>query len=158
MPSLSPGTPGAKEVYGISVIRDDLSFALIPAAAARYGVVENDALIMVTGHRKEPGFGLMRLETAMEGVFRPSVESVANINEPYWIKGKAYTKVATHDGRVWLNRAVMDAYLLKTEDPLLVVKSTTGTMGHVPRMIWEQKLKKRGFFEAVGNIDKLEVY
>jgi hypothetical protein len=158
MPSLSPGTPGAKEVYGISVIRDDLSFALIPKAAARYGVVENDTLIMVTGHRKEPGFGLMRLETAREGVFRPSVETIADVNEPYWIKGKAYTKVTAQNDRVWLNQAVMDAYLLKTGDPLLVVKSTTGTMGHIPRMIWEQKLKKHGFFEAMGNIDKLEVY
>ena len=40
MPSLSPGTPGTKEAYGISIIRDDISITIPPKAFKHYGLAE----------------------------------------------------------------------------------------------------------------------
>lgn len=45
MPSLSPGTPGAKEAYGISIIRDEMSINIPPKAFARYKLKENDVVL-----------------------------------------------------------------------------------------------------------------
>ena len=42
MPSLTPGMPGTKEVYGISIIKDDLSITIPPKAFKRYELFNND--------------------------------------------------------------------------------------------------------------------
>lgn len=40
----------------------------------------------------------------------------------------------------------------------MVVKSATITMSYSPVEVWKAKLKKRGFFEAIKNIDTLEKF
>ncbi|MBN1409744.1 MAG: hypothetical protein JW969_02795 [Spirochaetales bacterium] len=49
MPSLMPGMPGAKEVYGISTIREDLKLRIPPKACDRYVLSERDTALLITG-------------------------------------------------------------------------------------------------------------
>lgn len=46
MPSLSPGTPGTKEAYGISIIRDDLSITIPPKACEHYGLADDRLMVV----------------------------------------------------------------------------------------------------------------
>ncbi len=53
MPSLSPGMPGTKEAYGISLIRDDLSIVIPPKAFEHYGLTDGDIVLLSTTHIDE---------------------------------------------------------------------------------------------------------
>ena len=69
MPSLMPGVAGAKEVYGISMVGEDRVVNVPPKALERYGYRDRDQAVLVTGHRGESGFGLVRRETGGTSVF-----------------------------------------------------------------------------------------
>jgi len=158
MPSLQPGTPSAKEAYGISRIREDLKFTIPPEAVERYGIMGNDAVVLVTGRRGEGGFGLIKKDTAMKSVFSRYVEQIQGIDQVNWFNRKAYTMIRVVDGRVQLTRDMLQAYCLEPGSRLLVVKSTTITMSFTPVEIWARKLAKHGFNEAIKNIENLEEF
>jgi hypothetical protein len=52
----------------------------------------------------------------------------------------------------------MEACNLKIGDKLLVIKSTTIAMSFSPVEIWKIKFLKRGFTEAVKNLEKLDIF
>lgn len=158
MPSLMPGTPGAKEAYGISPVNEDYCFNIPPAACKRYKLAEEDSVILVTGHRGEGGFGLMKKSTGEEAVFGKYIREFTEIDTVLWFNEKAYAWTAVTKGKVKLTPEMMDAYYLNPGERLLVIKSTTVTMSFTPVEIWKRKFEQRGFHEAVKNMEKLEVF
>jgi len=145
MPSLQPGTPGAKEAYGISTIHDSLWFNIPPKAIKRYEILDEDIVLLVTGHRGEGGFGLIKKDTAKKTVFARFVDQIQSIDKVNWLDGKAYAMTRVVNGKVQLNPEMLQAYYLEPGSRLLVVKSTTTAMSFTPVEIWARKLAKHGF-------------
>jgi len=158
MPSLQPGTPGAKEAYGISIIQDDLWFAIPLKAMVRYGIQGEDIVLLVTGHRGEGGFGLIKKDTAIKSVFARFVDKIEGVERVYRFDGKAYALARVDNGIVQLTSEMLQSFYLEPGSRLLVVKSTTVAVSFTPVDIWKQKLAKHGLLEAIENISKLEEY
>lgn len=158
MPSLMPGMPGAKEAYGVSVIREDLKINIPPPAIKRYEIRPGDQVILVTGHRGEGGFGMLNKKRAAAGVFKKYIDIMAKQDFIYDFNGKFYVLTEAGDCMIQMNREMMERFHLHPRDRLLVVKSTTVAMSFTPVEIWKEKLASHGFHAAVINIDKLEVF
>lgn len=158
MPSLSPGTAGAKEVYGISIIRDDLQIAIPPKAFARYELEPDAFVLMVTGRRGEPGFGLQNKKHSETSVFAKNLNQMDKVNNIYWFQKKAWILTKLKDTKLFLTDDMMKAFHLEIGMKLMVVKSTTITMSYSPIEMWKAKLAQHGFFGAIKNIDTIEEY
>lgn len=158
MPSLMPGTPGAKEVYGISIVREDLSFNIPPKAFTRYELKKGDLALLVTTHRGEGGVALLNKARAEAAVFKKFLSQMDTPDTVYWFQNKAYALTTVGDGRIYLTPTMLDAFHLKTGDRLMVVKSTTVAMSFTPVEIWKEKFFRHGLHEAIENISKLEVF
>ena len=153
-----PGTPGAKEVYGVSIIGEDLRIIIPPKAYERYEVNDGDMIALATGHRGEGGFGLMKKEMAEATVFRKYIQQIDGIDIVYWFNDKAYVLTKVADGKIQLTSEMMDSFHLKKGDELMVVKSTTVAMSYTPVEIWKEKFAKHGLYEAIENMSGLEEY
>ena len=158
MPSLMPGTPGAKEVYGISIIRKDSEITIPPKAFARYELKQDSFVLLITGRRGEAGFGLLNKEHADTSVFVKFLNQIDKLNTIYRFQNKAYVLTKLKDKKLILTNEMMEAFYLRIGMKLMVVKSTTVTMSYSPVEIWKAKLAQRGFFEALKNIDTLEEF
>lgn len=158
MPSLMPGTPGAKEVYGVSIIKNNFTITIPPKAVKRYRYNTQDKGILITGRRGEGGFGLIKLTTAEKTVFWKNARKIEQENTVYWFNNKAYVMINISSGKFLLNKELMQAFLLKKKERLLVIKSTTVTMSFSPEEIFIKKFTARGFEESVKNISKLEIF
>jgi hypothetical protein len=101
MPSLIPGMPGTKEVYGISIIREDLSITIPPKAKERYKIVDSDTVVLVTSHRSEGGFGLMKKEIAEKQYLKNASSRLVKINTIYWFNDKAYILTNINETYRW---------------------------------------------------------
>lgn len=158
MPSLSPGTPGAKEVYGICLIKEDLRITIPPAACARYKINTKDTALLVTGHKHEGGFGFLKKETAANTVFN---QFLVRLDENYvigWDRERAYVLTEIIDSSIVMTPEMLAAFYLKKYDRLLAIKSTTVSIGFVTVDIWKNKLALRGYSDAIRNIDLLDVF
>ncbi len=155
MPSLMPGMPGAKEVYGMVTVREDGSIRLPPRALERYGYRSEDQAFLVTGHRGKPGFGLVRRETGERSAFSRHVEGIEGMDTVKWTDGKAYSMVEVKEGRFRLSPQLLEAYHLEVGLELLVIKSTTVAMGFAPAEEWRENMERRGLLEAVENMERL---
>jgi hypothetical protein len=153
-----PGTPGTKEAFGISKIKDDFTLRVPPKAISHYKISEHDYVILTTGHIGESGFGMIKKETSLKSVFKKFVSEIKNLEEVYWFNGRAFVMLEINNGVTCLTKDVLKAFYLKIGDSLMVVKSTTVTMSFTPIEIWEKKFKKHGFYEAIENMKKLEEY
>jgi hypothetical protein len=80
MPSLSPGTPGTKEAYGICIIRDDLSITIPPKAFKHHGLADSDVVLLTTTHIGEGGIGILNREKAYKSVFKKFIDRIDQIN------------------------------------------------------------------------------
>ncbi|MBN1407627.1 MAG: hypothetical protein JW956_07560 [Calditrichaceae bacterium] len=158
MPSLSPGTAGAKEVYGISVIRDDLSITIPPKAFTRYELTPDSFVLLITGRRGEPGFGLQNKKHSEKSVFAKHINQMDALNKIYLFQKKAWVLTRLKDSKLFLSDAMMKAFHLEIGIKLMVVKSTTITMSYSPIEMWKSKLAQHGFYEAIKNIDSLEEF
>jgi hypothetical protein len=158
MPSLMPGTPGTKEAFGISKIKDDLTLRVPPKAISHYKISELDYVILITGHIGESGFGMARKETALKSVFKKFVSEIKNLEEVYWFNGRAFVMLEINKDVIKLNEDILKAFFLNVGYRLLVVKSTTVTMSFVPVEIWRHSFEQHGFYEAIENMKKLEEY
>ena len=158
MPNLSPGTPGAKEVYGICLIKENLSIRIPPKACNRYKINRNDRALLITGHKNESGFGLIKEETAKGTVFHKFLIRLNKCNSIYWEKEKAYALIEIIDYSMAMKPEIIDAFYLRKHDQLLAIKSTTVSIGFVSLVIWKNKLAKRGYLDAIQNIDLLDVF
>ena len=83
-----PGTPGTKEVYGVSIIRAGLLVTIPPKAFKIYDLSEAAAVLLTTTHRGEGGFGLMKKETAEATVFSEYIQQIHEIDALYWFNNK----------------------------------------------------------------------
>ena len=158
MPSLSPGTAGAKEVYGISIIRDDLRITIPPKALARYEIKPDSFILMITGRKGEPGFGLQNRKHSETSVFANKLNQMDKVNNIYWFQKKAWVLTKLKGSKFFLTSDMMEAFHLKIGMRLMVVKSTTITMSYSPIEIWKAKLARHGFFNAIKNIDTIEEF
>lgn len=158
MPSLMPGMPGTKEAFGISKIKENLTLSVPPKAISHYKISEQDYVILITGHRGESGFGMIKKETALKSVFKKFVKEINNCEEIHYFNGRAFVMLKIDNSVTRLTKDVLKAFYLKVGDRLMVGKSTTVTMSFVPVEIWENKFKKQGFYEAIENMKKLEEY
>ncbi len=158
MPSLMPGTPGTKEAYGISVIRRDLSIKIPPRAFERYDLINGGLVVLTTTHRDEGGFALLNKERAEATVFEKYINQMHEIDTVYWFNDKAYALTVVKNGTIRLTLELMQAFHLGESDRLLVVKSTTVAMSYTPIAIWKEKFAKRGMFEAIENMSKLDEF
>lgn len=158
MPSLSPGTPGAKEAYGISVIRDDYSICIPPLALKRYNIVNNDIVLLTSTRKGEGGLAILNYEKARQSVFNDIIGKIKDINLLVYERSRPYSLTTVLNQRIFLNQELIDAFNLEIGDKLLVIKSTTVAMSFSPVEIWKEKFKKRGFLDAIRNLDKLEIY
>ncbi|MBN1416138.1 MAG: hypothetical protein JW973_13635 [Bacteroidales bacterium] len=158
MPSLSPGTPGAKEAYGISVIRNDLSITIPPKAFKRYGLSDNAIVLLSSTRMGEAGLAILNKEKAYQSVFKDIIDRITALNSIMINNKRIFALTQVIDGKVFLTESMLKAFHLKTGDRLIVIKSTTTTMSYTPVGIWKRKFKQRGFLEAIENIKKLEVY
>ena len=149
---------GIKEAYGISIISNEYKIKIPPKAVHRYGLMEDDQAIMMTGHRGESGFGLIRKEPALNSVFKGKIKNLNKENDIYHEKGKAYGESLYQNGYIIVTPELLDAFYLKIHDKLMVVKSTTIAMSYTPIDIWKEKFKIRELDEAVTNMEKLEVF
>jgi len=158
MPNLMPGTPGTKEAFAISKIKNDLTLRVPPKAISHYKISEQDHVILTTGHVGKSGFGMIKKDTALKSVFNKFVKEINNCKEILMPGDRAYVMLEIHNGVTHLNDDVLKAFCLSVGNRLIVVKSTTVTMSFTPVEIWENKLKKHGFYEAIENMKKLEEY
>ncbi len=158
MPSLSPGTAGAKEAYGISILREDNSIRIPPKAFLRYNLKNNDLVLLTSTRVGECGFAILNIENAKKSVFKKIIDKIDTINTAVWINSRPYAITQTTDGTIAFNNELLKAFKLKIGERFIVVKSTTVTMSYNPIEILKAKLKSHGFFEAVNNIEKLEIF
>ena len=158
MPSLMPGTPGTKEAYAISIIREDLSIKIPPRAFERYDLTNDSLVVLVTTHRGESGFALLNKERAEATIFKKYIDQMDETDEVYRFNDKAYALTAISEGKICLTSELMQAFLLEKGDRLMVVKSTTVAMSYTPIAIWKKKFAMREMFEAIENMSKLDVF
>lgn len=158
MPSLMPGMPGTKETYGISIIKDNFSITIPPKAFERYGISNNDLVLLSTTHIGEGGLSILIKEKAYKTVFKRIIDKIENLNSIILEKNKAYTLTKIKEGKIFLNNDLLKAFNLKTGDKLMVVKSTTIAMSYTPIEIWKKKFEERGLFEAVENMKTLKEF
>lgn len=153
-----PGVPGAKEVYGISIIREDLSLKIPPAACERYKVTNETAVVLTTTHRGESGFALLNKCRGETTVFKKYIDRLGEFNTVYWFSDKAYVMVPFENGKINITSDMMSAFHLNIGDKLLVIKGAAVAMSFTPIDIWKDKFLKRGLQEAIDNMDKLEAF
>jgi hypothetical protein len=158
MPSLSPGTAGAKEAYGISVLREDHLIHIPPKAFIRYNLKDYDLVLLTSTRAGECGFGILNIEKARKSVFKKIIEKIDSIDTPILVNSKPYAITRTKNGTIKFNNELLKAFDLKIGERFIVVKSTTVAMSYNPVDVFKAKLKKHGFFEAINNIDKLEIF
>jgi len=158
MPSLSPGTAGAKEAFGISIIRENYTIKIPPNALAHYNISDHDRVLLTTGHTGGSGFGLIKKDTVERSVFKKSADQLVDIGDLRWFGKRAYVLLDITDGVIRLNDEILKAFYLKIGDKLVAVKSTTVTMSCTPTDVWISVFKRHGFSEAIENLEKLEVY
>lgn len=155
MPSLMPGVPGAKEVYGICLLRNDASLVIPPDAKRRYGLSDGGWAIGATSHPGEPGFVLMSREGAEGSVFKSRIEELGTPLSVHWDSGRAYVLMRMEGSRIRLTRDIMDAFRIDVGDRLLVIKGARIGMAFVPVEVWRKKLSPRGFEDAVLRMETL---
>ena len=158
MPSLMPGVPGAKEAYGVSVVRDDLTVAIPPRALERYGIADGDLVVLATAHRGESGFSLVNRKTAEATVLGRLTGQVSEANAVQWIRGRACALTTLDGGRIALTPEMAEAFQVKKGDRLLIIKGARVAMGCTPVEVWKQKLARKGFHQAIQNMEKLEEF
>ena len=158
MPSLTPGTPGTKEAYGISVIREDESIKIPPKAFERYELTNGSLVVLITTHRGEAGLALLNKGRAEATVFEKYISRMHEIDTVYWFNDKAYALTVIKNGTIRLTPELMQAFHLVVGDRLMVVKSTTVAMSYTPIAIWKEKFAQRGMFEAIENMSKLDEF
>jgi bifunctional DNA-binding transcriptional regulator/antitoxin component of YhaV-PrlF toxin-antitoxin module len=158
MPSLSPGTPGTKEAYGISILNDDLSIVIPPKAFKHYGLEEGDVVLLTTTHVGEGGIGILNREKAYTSVFKKFIDRIDQMNTFFENNNRYYALTQIRNGKVFLTEEMLTVFNLKKGDQLLVIKSTTITMSYTPIEIWKYKFEQRGLFEAIENMKKLEIF
>jgi len=158
MPSLSPGTAGAKEAFGISIIRENYTIKIPPNALAHYNIQDHDQVLLTTGHVGGSGFGLIKKATIERSVFKKAADQLSGVSDLHWFGKRAYVLLDITDGVIRLNAEILKAFLLKIGDKLVAVKSTTVTMSLTPVEVWQKVFEKHGFTEAIKNLEKLEVY
>ena len=155
MPSLMPGTPGAKEVYGISVVRDDLSVVIPPDACHRYGIRDGDVVVLATAHRGEAGFSLMNREKAVATALGRRISQIEGEDVVNRAGGRAYVQTRVAEGRIRLTVQTAEAFLIAPGDRLMVVKGARVAMSFTPERVWREQLAGRGLHQALDNIDRL---
>jgi hypothetical protein len=158
MPSLMPGIPGAKEAYGVSIVRDDSTVAIPPRALQRYEIADGDLVVLATTHRGEGGFSLLNRKKAGASVLGSFIGRIEDRGTVQWLDDRAYALSTVAGGRVTLTPEMAEAFHVKAGDRLLVVKGARVAMACIPVEVWEQKLAKRGFHEAIENMEKLEQF
>lgn len=158
MPSLSPGTPGAKEAYGIAILRNDYSICIPSKALKRYNITNNDLVLLTSTRKGEGGLAVLNYNYAKQTVFSQIIQQINDIDLLVYIKSRPYALTKVLQNRVFLNNDFMEACNLKISDKLLVIKSTTIAMSFSPVEIWKIKFLKRGFTEAVKNLEKLDIF
>ncbi len=158
MPSLSPGTSGAKEAYGVSILREDKTIHIPPKAFLRYNLKERDVVLLTSTREGECGFAIISVEKAKDSVFKKIIDKIELIDKPILINSRPYALVQTKNMSVKFNDDIIKAFDLKIGEQFVVIKSTTMTMSYNPIKIFKGKLASHGFLEAVKNIDKLEIF
>jgi hypothetical protein len=154
LPSLMPGTAGAKEVYAIAVIREDSSIAIPPEALDRFEIRESDLVLLTTSHPGEAGFGLISSRKARGTVLEGLLDGVTE--DRLARSGKKRRVLSrVRGGRLGLLPDALEAFGLRKGDKLLVIKGAAAAMAYVPVEIWQEKLAKKGFDQAIRNIGKL---
>ena len=158
MPSLSPGMPGTKEAYGISVVAPNGTVRIPPKAFDHYRFRAGELAVAVTTHRGEPGFALLNKARAEATVFRKAIAQLKTPDEVRRFRDKAYALVRAGAGAVRLTPELLAAFHLKPGDRLMSVKSTTVALSFTPAEIWQEKFRRRGLVEAAANVDRLDVF
>lgn len=158
MPSLSPGTPGAKEAYGISTIRADYSICIPPKALKRYNIANDDLVLLTSTRKGEGGLAVLNYTKAKQTVFNEIISKINDIDVLVYEKSRSYAITKVLQDRIFLNHDLIEAFNLKIGDKLVVIKSTTVAMSFSPVEIWKEKFLKRGFLDSIRNLDKLEIF
>ncbi len=158
MPSLSPGTAGAKEAYGIVIIGNDACINIPPDALKRYGIEQNSLVLLTSTRKGESGFAIINSIKAQKTVFNKILKEISQMSGILNKNGRYYVITNIQNGKIFLNPEMMAAFNLKTGDKLLVIKSTTVAMSLSLVDTWKKKFKEYGLTEAITNIDHLEIY
>jgi len=158
MPSLMPGMAGAKEVYGIAVVGDDLSLAVPPKAMEKYGMADGDPVLIAAVRREAGAFSVMHKHRAEQSVFGKIVRGIKQPDTVFRFGGKAYMLTTIRDGRIRLVPDMAGACRVVTKDRLLAIKGSNTGVSYAHAAAWEQRLKDRGFIEALQNMKKLEIF
>jgi hypothetical protein len=158
VPSLMPGRPGAKEVYGVSVVRDDMAVAIPPEAARRYQIGEDDVVVLAATRRGEAGFGLLNREKAVATVLSREVSQVEGEEAVAWVRGKPYAQTRVIDGTVRLTPQMAEVFGLSAGDRLMVVKGARVAMAFTPVGIWMDRFARRGLHHAIERMAALEEF
>jgi hypothetical protein len=158
MPSLMPGMAGAKEAYGISIVRNDYSIVLPPAAIENYELRDGAKVVFATTHRGEGGLAVLNYERAQASVFKRIISNIHEYDTVFWHNSKAYALSMVQGNTIRLDENLAEAFHLEMGVALMSVKSTTIAVSFTPVEVWKTKLLARGLEEAVDNMSKLEVF
>jgi len=158
MPSLMPEMPGTKEAYGLSLIHNDFTVKIPPKALEKYNIVNGDILFLLTTHKGEGGFALIKKVNARKSVFNKFLNKIDDFNSVMWFNKKAYVTTQYTNDKIVLTKEILNAFDLKIGNKLMSVKSTTITLSFTPKDIWSKKFLMRGLDEASDNIEKLEIF
>jgi hypothetical protein len=153
-----PGMAGAKEAYGISVIKEDHSITIPPKALERYELKNNDSVLLTSTRINERGLSILNREKAYASVFKKIIDKIEIPDTIVREKKRTFALTKIVQEKIFLNDELLQAFHLKQGDKLIVIKSTSLSMSFTAVEIWKDKFEKRGFPEAVRNMKKLKEY
>jgi hypothetical protein len=158
MPSLMPGVAGAKEIYGIAILGEDLSFPVPGKALERYGLKDDDPVALTQAHKNEPGFALVSVAKASGSVMEIEPPPGNREESIFLHRGRCTVIRRIQGGRVRLGEKMAIALRLRAGEELLVIKGAAIAMAYVPVAVWREKLGRRNLTAAIEAINGLEIY
>ncbi len=113
MPSLSPGTPGAKEAYGISILREDFTIQIPPKALKRYLLADNELVLLTSTRPGERGFAIMNLGKAEQSIFKKAIDRIDGIDLVRSINSWPYLITKVKNSKIYFNMDIVKAFDLE---------------------------------------------
>ncbi|HCQ91569.1 MAG TPA: hypothetical protein DIU45_20050 [Clostridium sp.] len=123
---------GGKFIFGISILREDLSIQFPTQAVKEYDITSEGKIFLISGSKKTGGFVVTRkglLYDSKIGSILKDTEKLCNYELPQGefvkYKGRLYCWLnISSDGKIKITQNMMDTLEIKRGDKLLSIRSS----------------------------------
>ncbi len=123
---------GGKFIFGISILREDLSIQFPTQAVKEYDITSEGKIFLISGSKKTGGFVVTRkglLYDSKIGNILKDTEKLCNYELPQGefvkYKGRLYCWLnISSDGKIKITQNMMDTLEIKRDDKLLSIRSS----------------------------------